>query len=332
MSYRIIFPERNVVALEQFELGPTLDDSVRIRTLYSLVSAGTEGIVLRGMFDPGTHWAKWVTYPFQPGYSVVGVVDEIGCEVTDFAVGDRVAARVGHATEHVVPARLCTRIQDEIPLDQACWFGLAKIALMGARAAEYRLGDTVVVIGAGPIGQMSVRWAVASGAGTVVVVDPIAPRLDAARRGGAHACIAAPVAEAHDQIIAACGGTRPRIVIDSTGNAAVFAAALGLIAEYGRLVLLGDTGSPVSQHLTEDVIVRGLTIVGAHDRHSTTTADWDGDRGLHELFFRLACAGRFHLEGLNTHTFTPNDCEAAYALAIERSGEALGIVFDWTEQ
>jgi 2-desacetyl-2-hydroxyethyl bacteriochlorophyllide A dehydrogenase len=321
---RIVFADREEVALETFEPEPVTEGTVRLRTQYTLISSGTEGIALRGLFDEDTHWASWIAYPFRPGYSAVGLIEEVGAGVTDFQVGDRVAARVGHASEHVVRAAWCTRVPDGVPGEQACWFGLAKIGLMGAQAARYELGDTVAVIGAGPIGQMSVRWAAAAGAMNVVAVDRVAGRLEVARKGGA----TATSTDIHDDGISA-SGDGPRVVVDSTGNAAVFAEALRLVADHGRVVVLGDTGSPASQHLTPDVITRGVTIVGAHDKHSIARHGREGDRRLHELFFQLVATGRFGLDGLTTHTFDPTDFQAAYDVATGR-GDGIGIAFDWS--
>lgn len=325
MAQRIVFPVKDHIGLEDYEPEPLTEGMLRFHTRYSLISSGTEGIALRGLFDPETHWANWISYPFRPGYSSVGVVAEIGPGVTDFAVGDRVAARLGHASDHVVPAAWCTRVPDEVSLVQASWFGLAKIGLMGAQAAGYRLGDAVAVIGAGPIGQVSVRWAAAAGATRIVAVDTVADRLDAARSGGATSVVAAPIGDAHDEVISCCGGTRPRVVVDTTGNAAVLAEALRVVADHGRVVLLGDTGSPTSQHLTPDVITRGVTIVGAHDRHSINRHGREGERGLHEMFFELVRTGRFDLAGLATRTFTPADFQAAY----DATRTCLGAAFDW---
>jgi len=93
------------------------------------------------------------------------------------------------------------------------------------------------------------------------------------------------------------------------------------------VVILGDTGSPAEQRLTQDVITRGLTIVGAHDMH--VDAQWN-DATIISYFFDLVAAGRIPLAGLTSHTFTPDRCADAYALANARRGETMGILFDWT--
>lgn len=270
-----------------------------------------------------------MTFPFRPGYAAVGEVVRIGASVEGLDVGDLVALPAGHASFHVVPAFLCTPIPAGVDPALAPWFALAKIAFMGAQAAAHRLGDAVAVIGVGPIGQMAVRWANAAGARAVVAIDSAASRLEFARRGGATAVIARPVGEATDEVRSAVGSAGPDIVIDSTGSAEVFSAALGLVRSHGRVVVLGDAGAPTNQHLTSDLIIRGVTVVGAHDIHSHSDVGWDGDRAIHSLFFQLVTTGRFDLEGLNTHVFDPRDCAEAYRLANDRRGETLGIVFDW---
>lgn len=225
-------------------------------------------------------------------------------------------------------AEHCYPIPKNVDPALAAWFALAKITFLGAQAAQHHVGQRVLIIGAGPIGQMSTRWARAAGAEKILVADRIAGRLDLARRGGATATIAKPVAEAEPDILAANDGELPDVVIDGTGNAAVFAAALKLARKYGRVVLLGDTGSPTQQRLTDDVVTRGLTIVGAHDGHSR--APWP-ESCIVRLFFTLLTDGRMEMDGMNTHEFAPEDCGKAYDLAANRRQETLGILFDWTK-
>jgi threonine dehydrogenase-like Zn-dependent dehydrogenase len=240
-----------------------------------------------------------------------------------------VAARIGHASAHIHPARLCTVVPDGIDLRDACWFALAKIALVGARVAEHGLGSSVLVIGAGPVGQMSVRWANAAGARRMVVVDPFRLRLELASHGGATAVVQQSFGADSEQVLEACGGAGPDIVIDATGNAEVFAEALRLVAYRGRVVVLGNTGMPAEQRLTDDVINRGLHIVGAHDALTMMSPDWDGDRSLHEMFFDLVKSGRFDLDGLVTNAFDAAAATDAYRDVDERRGEMVGVCLDW---
>ncbi|MCK6490695.1 MAG: zinc-binding alcohol dehydrogenase [Planctomycetes bacterium] len=321
---RLVFTGKQEVALEEFAVAEPGPGQLLVRSVRTLMSTGTENIVFNRAFAPGTHWDNWVKYPFFPGYCAVGEVAACGAGVAD-RTGQLVALRSGHASHHIIEAEKALPV-DGIDPAQAAWFALAKIAFMGARQAEYRLGDDVLVIGAGPIGQMSVRWAAAAGAGRVSVIDLETKRLELARRGGASLVLSKPVGEALDELRAHHDGELPRLVIDTTGNAAVFSAALSAVRTHGKLVLVGDTGRPGEQHLTPDLITRGLTIVGAHDCHNDAT--WN-DASITRLFRRLVLDGRFDLGGLNTDEFAPEQCVEAYAAANTRRGSTMGLVFNW---
>ena len=323
---RVVFTGKQQASLETFSLPEPGPGEVRVRIELSLMSTGTENIVFNRLFDPGTHWDDWVKYPFYPGYTAVGTVESAGPNATGPKPGTRVAVRCGHQSHTNFLEERCYPIPAQLPLEEAVWYALAKIAFHGALAADLRLGDRVLIIGAGPIGQMAVRWAHAGGAQPIIVVDPVEGRLELARGGGATHTLSLPIAGARDAVLAAGGGKLPRVVIDSTGNAQVFAAALGFAEDFGTVVILGDTGSPAHQFLTPDVIRRGLKITGVHDSHNN--ARWN-EKTMTELFFALASDGRFSAKGLNSHRFKPEDCAEAYATANRERAKTMGIVFEW---
>jgi len=326
---RFVFPGKQKVLLETYELPKLADDEVRVRIAFSLMSTGTENIVFNRNFEAGTHWDNWVKYPFYPGYTGAGVVEEIGKGVTQLKVGDRVALRSRHSSHATAKEANCYKMPDSVPFEQAAWFGLVKITFHGARRAEYKIGDSVLIIGAGPIGQMSIRWAHALGAASIIVVDSMPSRLALAKSGGATTTIAKPIDEAKEDILAAGKGVGPRVIIDSTGNAAVFSAALGIVANFGSVLLMGDTGFPEKQHLTKDVLTRGLTIIGVHDSHNTP--EWH-EKTVSELFFTYIVSGRFHMAGLASHYFKPEQCTEAYTVANRDRASTMGILFDWSEK
>jgi 2-desacetyl-2-hydroxyethyl bacteriochlorophyllide A dehydrogenase len=322
MAEAVVFPQPGRVELCEVGLPDLGPGQIRLRTRLSLISSGTEGIVYSGGFAPGTHWDRWFGYPHRPGYSRVGEVSEVSRDVTgDFCPGDRVVALLGHASHHVADAGLCTRVPDDVSDEDAAWFALAKVGFVGVEASHTRVGSSALVVGAGPVGQMAVRWLAASGAADLVVVQRRGGlRLDLARTGGATAV--------HQQDLAdgLSGVAPPASIIDCTSNPNVLAHALAAVADHGRVVVLGDVGDPSQQRLNSDLIVRGLTVVGAHGLHLQGEREHD----IRRLFFRLVASGRFAgMSGLVTHKFTPSDCAEAYALLdIERSA-TMGVVFDW---
>jgi threonine dehydrogenase-like Zn-dependent dehydrogenase len=185
----------------------------------------------------------------------------------------------------------------------------------------------MLIIGAGPVGQMAVRWAHAAGAAVIAVADLSPFRLEHAARGGATELFCGPAAQHAEAVSRVDDGRGPSLVVDTTGNAAVFRDALTLVARFGKVVLLGDTGFPDRQCLTSDLMMRGLTVQATHDSH-----DRDGwtQRRVDRLFFACVQRGRFRLERLITHEFAPEDCAGAYALAESARDRTLGILFDWT--
>jgi threonine dehydrogenase-like Zn-dependent dehydrogenase len=117
------------------------------------------------------------------------------------------------------------------------------------------------------------------------------------------------------------------LIIDSTGNAAVFQNALAAAAPFGKVILLGDTGYPGRQCLSSDLMTKGLTVQATHDSH-----DRDGwtERKVDALFFDQVHEGRFSLGDLITHEFSPRQCGEAYDLAERERQQVMGILFDWT--
>ncbi|GAA3240785.1 zinc-binding alcohol dehydrogenase [Dactylosporangium siamense] len=332
MTTAIAFTGVDRVEVRQETDVPPGPGEFTVASTVSLISSGTEGICLGRRFEAGTHWDEWVRYPFAPGYSLVGVVAELGPGTTRVSLGDRVAVRKPHRGRVVVTADDDVYpIPDEVDDLAASWFHLATIAQVGVRRAAHRLGDRVAVVGLGPVGQLVVRYVRAAGAAEVIAVDPIVHRVELARAGGATVGLAMGVTEAVEAIREHCGGVD--VLYDVTGAAPVLGQALGALDRFGRLVLLGDTGSPSAQHLSKHVIVEGLTIVGAHDMHgehpASAHAPWNNPR-MGELFFRYLARGDLRVAELVSHRFPAHRAGEAYELVSRRDPAAMGIAFDWS--
>ena len=329
MPKRIVFPERGRVELQPFDLPAPGPDELRVRTLYSLMSIGTETIILHQRYDPDTHFGRMFSFPqLKTGVQAVAEIEEVGSAVDEFAIGDRIFMRMAHGSHQVLPAANCSRVPDGLDPKSACWCGLAKTAFRAAWAGRFELGGHALIIGAGPVGQMTIRWATTAGLREIAVVDLSAFRLEHARRGGATQTICGDAADHFDQIGALNDGAGPALIVDTTGNPDVLRSALAVAARFGKVILLGDTGYPQRQCLTSDVMTKGLTIQATHD-----SQDRDGwtQRRIDEVFFGSVGRGSFNLAGLITHEFSPEDCAAAYAVADEQRESVMGILYDWTD-
>jgi 2-desacetyl-2-hydroxyethyl bacteriochlorophyllide A dehydrogenase len=346
-SRAIIFTGRDEVAIIDESVPEPQAGEVLIKAKRTLISTGTEGICLSRLFAPDSHWDRWVQYPFHPGYSMVGEVVAVGPGVKGISEGDRFALRKPHqeyvTVSVVVPEAqaLLTQPSSELyPVptgvsdEEAPWAGLATIVQNGVRRAHHQLGETVVIIGLGLLGQLTVQYVRLLGARQVIAIDPTARRLEMAAAHGATVTLPMSVEQAREHVLQLTEGVGADVVYDVTGAAPVFSHALTLLRRFGRLVLLGDTGDPAQQHLTGDLITKGLSVIGAHDSNppasSTEHAYWSKGRMV-DLFFTYLLRGDMRVADLVTHRFSPLEAEQAYRLLREERASAMGVLFDWTQ-
>lgn len=125
------------------------------------------------------------------GYSLAGVVVEVGEGVTAFKVGQRVACGGNqfafHAEYNWVPVTMCVPLPDHVSAEHAAFATVGAIAMQGFRQAEAVLGETACVIGLGLVGQILVQILRAAGV-EVVGIDVAQERCAIALKGGAAAC------------------------------------------------------------------------------------------------------------------------------------------------
>lgn len=326
---RIVFTGKEQAVLESFEVPPVGEGQLLVRSVASLISIGTESTCFLRRFAPGTHFDRWVRYPFYPGYSLVGRVEAAGPGVPEsHRPGVLVAASKPHASHAVCPWQEATVVDPPIAADVAAWFALAQITFNGVRHARIGLSDRVALVGAGPVGQMVLRWVLACGAWEVAVIDTSPHRLELARAAGATHTLGMPAGEAVAEVERVLG-RKPDVAIDATGSAAVFASILAMPRDGGKVLLMGDPGNPDDQHLTPDLLTRSLTVVGAHFMTRFPDRTW-GD--IHRVFFRMVSDGRIRMEGMTTRVLEPDDPQSAYRLAVEERDRLMGLVFAWSEE
>lgn len=280
-----------------------------------MVSTGTERRCHERDFAPGSHWDSWITYPFRPGYSFVGVSAE----------GARMCAAAPHAQRVVVPRDQVIPVPPGVTDEEASWFAVAAIAQVGVAAAGICTGDTVAVVGAGVIGQIVAQLAHAAGAASVIMVARSQARVDTAVAHGATHGLAADAADARDELLALTNGEGAAIVFDVTGSEPVFTHALRLARRHGTVVLLGDAGHPAGQRLGPELLLHSLRVVGAYATDEDMT-----DRRRADEFFGAVLDGSVVVRDLITDRVHPQDAPALYGSLANPDPARLGILFDWS--
>ncbi|MFB7242013.1 alcohol dehydrogenase [Streptomyces populi] len=170
---------------------------------------------------------------------------------------------------------------------------------VGVLNGRVRPGDTVAVVGAGPIGLAAVATAQLFSPERIVAVDLAASRLEAARRLGADAV--ADAGEDPEQLIAdLTDGLGADVVIEAVGVPESFELCTRMVRPGGHVANIGVHGRPATLHL-EDLWIKNVTITtGLVDTRSTPT------------LLRMTAAGRLPTAELVTHTFPLEHMEEAY--------------------
>ena len=268
------------------------------------------------------------------GYSAAGVVVEVGEGVTEFRAGDRVACAgtgyAAHAELLSVPKNLCARLPDGVDFETGAFATLGAIALQGVRLAEPTLGESVVVIGLGLIGQLAAQLLKANGC-RVFGVDLDGSRVELAMRLGADGgCVAGDgVRQAVSEWSRGRGADAVLLTAATQSDEPIELA--GEISRLrGRVVAVGLVGMnvPRAAYFRRELTLRVSMSYGpgrydpeyeerGHD-YPLPYVRWTEGRNL-EAFLDLAAAGALKTAPLVTHRFPVEEGERAYRLI---SGDA----------
>ena len=328
---RLVSPGIRRMEVASFETGPLPENGILIENQYTAVSVGTE---IHGWTHGGEPGNK-VRFPRTTGYCNVGTVLEVGKEVEGVRPGDRVAGQGNHASHTVLRGdrSFHQKVPDSVSGKAAAFMVMGAIAIHGIRVARIELGEVVVVIGLGIVGQLAATLARLSGALPVFAIDLDDFRLDKAQSRGIDLCFnPGAVDDIRDAVGRHCVEDGANVVIEATGKPAVYPTAVRLACTAGRVVALGSPRGSVDMDFLADVHLREVSILGAH-QPKTPEADhiyyrWAKDRDR-RLVMRLMGEGRLLVEDLITHVAEPEQCQEIYTMLADDPRDALGVVFNW---
>ncbi len=173
-------------------------DEVRVKAIVSGIKHGTELTLYTGQtpfieksFDPEYRLFMERTpegrgfYPINLGSWLTGEVVEVGSDVSDFKVGDRVHGEMAHRPTNVKKAKNLYHLPENMKPETALFTDPTIYALTACHDAEIKVGDNVAVFGLGVLGLMAVQVARLSGAEKVFAVDLFENRLKLAKDFGA---------------------------------------------------------------------------------------------------------------------------------------------------
>ena len=348
---------------------------VLVQSLYSLISTGTEMMKLseakmsmagkararpdqvRKVLDAVAQQGAVATYKkvmsrldsYTPlGYSLCGVVIEVGQGAEEFRVGQLVAAAGNeyalHAEYNWVPVNLCAPVPEGVSAEHAAFSTVGSIAMHGVRRAEAQLGETTCVIGLGLVGQLVVRLLIASGV-RVIGLDVIEDRCRLAEGAGASLC-AAPTDEGMEAIQQTLGkmtGGRGAdhvfLAAGSSSNGPVETAAK-LAGDRARVIDIGKTrlDLPWNAYYDKELDVRFSRSYGPgryDERYELEGIDypagyvrWTERRNL-ECFLDLLARKEIEVQTLVSGVFPLEQATTVYADLASGSLPAVGVLLKY---
>jgi 2-desacetyl-2-hydroxyethyl bacteriochlorophyllide A dehydrogenase len=341
MGKTVSFTAPGVAELVDEDTGPLASGEVRIRTLYSGISAGTELTAYRGT-SPflDRHWdpeqrlflkgsPTW-DYPITGmGYEEVGEVSEIGGAVTAVKVGDRVWGTWGHRTETITSEqRAAARLLDpSVDPRIGAFSQIGAIALNVLLDADIHLGETVAVFGLGVPGQLVAQLARLSGA-RVIAVDGVESRRRVAAELGADILLDAAAEDVARRIRELTGGRGADVCLEVTGSYRALHEAVRSVAYNSRVCAAGFMqGEGLGLRLGEEFHHNRVQLVCAQISgvNPSVAHRWDEYR-LARTFVDLAAAERVRVLDLITHEMPFEQCGDAFRLLDTAGSDVLQVV------
>ncbi len=349
---------------------------VLVRSLFSLISTGTELMKVgeskmslvgkararpdqvKKVFDAVQQQGALTTYrkamnrldSYTPlGYSLAGVVVEVGRGAEELSVGQVVACAGNefalHAEVNWVPLNLCVPVPSSVSPRLAAFATVGSIALQGVRQGGVQIGDTACVIGLGLVGQLVVQLLVASGV-RVVGLDPDPDRCRLAEKTGAVLCAqpdgdgVAAVEQALAMLSGGIGADRVFLVAGGSSNqpaelAAQLARDRATVVDIGKCTL----DLPWNAYYEKELDLRFSRSYGPgryDDRYELEGMDyppgyvrWTERRNL-ACFLDVVARGDVDLEPLVSETFPLDDATHVYEQLRVGSIRGVGFLFEYT--
>ena len=295
------------------EPAPPQGNQVKIKTLYSGITNGTERNQLhKGNYAPGDR-----LLPMPTGYQTVGRVIETGPDAQSLQINDIIfiGKSTGGHLEYIVVAEdeLLIKLPEGIDLREAAIYGMAAVALNTIRNADPEMGENVLIVGAGCVGQVAAQFAALQGA-RVTICDIDDRRLEIARRIGA----------AEQALNVEGAGWSTQITDESFDAVLDFAGVPGMEEQ---LILAMRTGGRVLFIAGRDRVDYPFNL--AQRRLITVKQNSHFYVDDLENLARLHRRGRIDLSSLIQDVVAAEEAERIYDTLRDRPNDLLGTVFSW---
>lgn len=365
---QLFFDGKGQLLIQDIPAPVTLEKGAFVKTHASLISSGTElsqstgggsllkkaiaqpelvgrafqlalreglAFTARAVQDVSTTW-------FPVGYSSAGIIEEVGPDAVGLRAGMRVACSgskyATHAEFQTVPQNLLVPIPDNVSYQEAAFTTVGAIALQGVRRAKTELGDTVVVVGLGLIGQITAQLLNAAGC-NVIGIDLVPERLALAEQLAHTSTIDASSGTQVKQVMTLTHGMGADKVIlcASTRSSDPTNQAFDMCRERGRVVMVGAMGMDLVRttfyNRELDFVISRSTGPGRYDPtyeedgidYPVGHVRWTEQRNM-SAFLSLVASNKVNVKELITASHPIEEAATAY----ERVAQgALAVLLDY---
>lgn len=331
---RIVFTAPGKAELLEDKIPSVGLHDVLVELAVSTISSGTERANVSGdtNISPDRPLDKAV-FPRYGGYSSAGTVIQVGAEVQNIHVGDRVALMWSTHNQYVcLHEKNVTVIQNEnISFEEAALCHIGTFPLAAIRKCHTEIGEASIVMGLGILGQMAVLQLRAAGAAPIIAADPVKEKRELAIRLGADYAFDPFDANFIKQVKAVSNGG-VSVAIEVTGVGKGLETVLDCMKRFGRVALLGCTRhSDFTIDYYRKVHAPGITLVGAHTRarpeEESHNGWWTAQDDM-KAQLTLLSLKRLNYRQLIEETHSPEDAPEVYhRLCTEKNFPV--VQFDW---
>ena len=292
---------------------------IRVETDTTLISRGSE-LFRRYIMEEAVP-------PSIMGYSLTGVVDAVGAEVTGYRIGERVMVVAPHA-QYVVAEPNATdgrivSLFDDVSFEAGTFLPLATSAVAWSDSSGVKAGDTVVVLGQGLVGSLMMQVLHGYNPERIITVDALPLRCELSMQLGADISINADEIDPVAEVRRLTDGKGADLVIDCVGGYAgvkSFEQAQDITRQFGTIQLIAlYQQAPLPLHSSKMMSKRLVAGILTDEPRSQIAA-----RALEKIQ-----RGEIRASDMTTHRFHYTEAKAAFDLLWYTPGDALGVLIKW---
>jgi 2-desacetyl-2-hydroxyethyl bacteriochlorophyllide A dehydrogenase len=347
MPREIVILGPRKVGLREYQEEPLKNREIKVRTLFSGISHGTEmniyrgtapqfhkSVSERGLFQEGSPLFK---YPMIYGYEEVGEVAEVASDVRDYKVGDVVASCYTHKELANINVDAIAPYLNIMPkgmkAERGIFLGLGTVALDALITSNIRFSESAVIFGQGVVGLLLLQLCKLAGASPVIAVDMIEKRLSMSKSLGADYALNPQTCDVASEVRGILGPGSD-VVFETSGSIRALHDGIRCGApRYSKVLAVAWYQGPAQNLYLGEEFHHGLGAShiisagpGIHARLPASPGrQWDDVR-VAKTFFRLLADGKVNVEGLISHRFSFEEADKAYDLIDKHPEDIIKVV------